>query len=409
MGRHKKPESEKKVKPSWGSQHGPLLNSVQYPKELIEALKHPPENVKNLDAWKELTRLEHHPLVTSAEAHVCSNGYVVNMKMTADKLKVKLAENNVPSSEVERLLKSAKLLRSMLTHMAALRRRVWGFKNEGEKASFNSFTEFKKQEILELYGKFWTHDEVIEHIYTLYGVTLSKGSLGLWRRKYVEEIAQLQEAHKRDFSDLRLGYKRSRLEEYTELYGIQKFKWKQTESREDYKLMLATLQEIRKEVEGDKLVIDGNFHVQVEHEINLKVQREALKTLNIYDIVISRLAAKAGISPMKIISRLHSSFYAKHSGLGRTVNYEDEIIWPSQQSYDFEALGKQQAVIAEQDKQDEAELNFSIDHNRAAVVKSKREQVLEAIRRRQEEAKTSAELVQVDEGVDRRYLKNNSL
>jgi hypothetical protein len=47
--------------------------------------------------------------------------------------------------------------------------------------------------------------------------------------------------------DMRLGVKRSRLEELTYLYGLQKEKFEETKRNDNYNLLLRTLEQIRKE------------------------------------------------------------------------------------------------------------------------------------------------------------------
>jgi hypothetical protein len=161
-----------------------------------------------------------------------------------------------------------------------------------------------------------------------------------FRKRHLDRIKEKQEEYKRDYSDVRLGHKRSRLDELQYLYNHRKQKYEESENKDDYKLLLQTIEQIRKEVEGDKFTIDGHLTMDVEHTVNLHIQNEVLKNIVINDIIVGRLSARIGVDSRVLINKLHNSYYAKFTGFDTSqADSLDEVpIYPSKFVYNFDDL-----------------------------------------------------------------------
>jgi hypothetical protein len=198
----------------------------------------------------------------------------------------------------------------------------------------------KKAIILELFSKLYTVKEVYIKLKDLGFKYITENLVSTFYTDNIDEIRKLQEKYKSDYTHLRLTSKTSRVEELTTLYVKLKSKYEKSNHRDDHKALIQTLDAIRKEVEGDKLTINGNLGIQIQTEVSLHVRQEMMKGVPLKEIIIGRLSARSGINPLNIISELNSSYYSKYNRLvsgGEEVDYE-EVILPSLQVYDFEKI-----------------------------------------------------------------------
>ena len=243
-----------------------------------------------------------------------------------------------------------------------------------QKGASKNVLETKKTYILELFGKFFSHVEVQKKLKRHYNIPVSIPTLQRFRKLHKKEIDELQKDHQKTISDIRLGHKRSRLEELCWLYSSTKddvedlndAKNRDKESDDEgvsftieefvklralvdkveldkKKFLVKIIETIKQEVEGDRLVIDGKFQIDIEHTVNEAVYRDLITdpSLSMIDIVISRLCARNNMNPLVFISKLHNSYYSKFNGFNElSEDFEDDITYPSSVVYDFNKLKK---------------------------------------------------------------------
>lgn len=210
-------------------------------------------------------------------------------------------------------------------------------------AHFRPYHEF----IINMFGKMFTAKEIKDLLGEEHGLKLTIGILNSFHAFHSDLIAKRVSAFKESFEDVRLGYKRSRLEELAWIYqqikrdfknpklGIQK---RNTFSKE----MRETLKQIKDEVEGDVIRIEGsmdvNHHLQA-HIANELINRETLRT-----IVIAKVASKLNLEPLSLAYEMEKSHYALfNSYLGNDPNAKglelpDHSFTPA--DYDFDGMGK---------------------------------------------------------------------
>jgi len=265
---------------------------------------------------------------------------------------------NLSEEEQMLLLKKQRAFRSLQCKAMNARKMSLDKTFKKNQASKNKMIDTlltaKKSELIELFGRMYTVKEILTMIKIDWKVTgISEVSLRQFYNSNSEEILRLQEKHKNDYSHLRLTSKTSRIEELTYLYQKLKRKYETSENREDHKALLSTIDSIRKEVEGEKLTIQGDLNIQLQQDVNHHVRSELMKTIALKEIILSRLSSRIGISPMKLISSLSDSHYAKLNRLiGDTIDVEhEEIEFPSLQPYDFDVIKRKQ----EEKKKEEAE------------------------------------------------------
>lgn len=307
-----------------------------------------PKDVKDKKKYLQYKALEKHRIVSTDKFQTASDGSIINMAWFGNILKKKIA--HLPAVEQELFLSEKELFYSINNKMTALKRQSMGLiqgwapvKEKGD----NSITKLKKTELLEYFGRMFTVDEVVEIVNKDWGVPIQKQAIQRFRTKNGKQIEDLIEKFKLSHVDMRLGVKRSRLEELTYLYGLQKEKFEDTKRNDNYSLLLRTLEQIRKEAEGDRLTIDGKVDIKYEVDIQQHLMNEVFKTLNLKEIILSRVAARMGLNPVKLVHSLNTSYYKKFSNVLGDYNPDEnsDVTFPSQMNYDFERIGKAQSIL----------------------------------------------------------------
>lgn len=250
----------------------------------------------------------------------------------------------------------------------------------------SSILSSKKTEILELFGKFYNLEDVHRILVEQHDFQVPISTLEYFRQKNINQIVELQEEYKRDYTIIRLTHKKSRLEELNYLYQDRKALYLSSKNREDYKLLLMTLKDIKTEVEGDILTINGNIDINIEQTINFQVQQELIKGLAIKDIIISRVSARLGINSSYLLQRLHTSYYSAFNGYGvPAVDIKNEQpLYPSQIIYNFDEIRNKADLKKGEQTQltklptlddDDKQLTQQLQNDLINLIKQKREAV----------------------------------
>lgn len=307
-----------------------------------------PKEVVDKKKYIQYKSLEKHRILTTDRLQVASDGTQINMALFAHMLRKKI--EHLPLEEQDHFLDEKRLFYETNNKLTSLKRQAMGLvqgwqiiKEKGD----NSITKLRKQELLEYFGRMFTVDEVVEMVNKDWGIPVQKPVIKAFRLKHAKQIQELIEKFKLSHVDMRLGVKRSRMEELTYLYCIQKDKFDENKKNDTYGLLLRTLEQIRKEAEGDRLTIDGKVDVRYEVNIQQHLMNEVFKTLNLKEIILARVAAKMNVNPIKLIHSLNTSYYKQFSNVLGDFNPEEEgsTVFPSQLNYDFERIGKAQSML----------------------------------------------------------------
>jgi hypothetical protein len=256
---------------------------------------------------------------------------------------------HLDSDTRERLIAVAQLIKSLTAQRTHFKRRAYGIK-KGEQAGSDPIMQYRDK-IVEMFGQFHSVEEVYKTIVTEWKLPCQRSTLEYIRRADGTEIRALQDAHQKDFSSVRLAHKKSRLLELAMLYQSRKIIYDRTQNKDDYNLLLRTLEQLRKEVEGDKLFIEGAIDLNIQATIDIHIKNEITSNLAIMDVIISRVAAKTNTNPLLILSKLHNSIYAKFTGFGNATRQEmidGDIQDIGLLSYDFDAIKKRIAIQQQQ-------------------------------------------------------------
>lgn len=337
-----------------------------------------PLSVTNEDAYLEMLERAKHPILHEKRYYECSDETIVNVGMFPHALRKKI--EHLPEEEINKVLKLNKIFYKVNNKVTALKTKAFT-KLANSRTSGGILFEHK-QEVLELFGKMFTIDEVVEILTEKWQFPISRTMVGQFRQRYANKIENLIEEHKAGFADIRLGVKRSRLEELTVLYGRMKRKWELKQYRDDYKLLIQTLESIRKEAEGDQVTINGKLDLSYEVNMNVHLRNEVFKTLNLKEIILGRVASRMGISAPRLVASLNNSFYSRFSNVLGTLDHDskEQISYPSQMSYDFERIRKNQQFYDQEMEDVEAVEVHSEDEVQNG--ETKKESLLEALKRK---------------------------
>jgi hypothetical protein len=247
-----------------------------------------------------------------------------------------------------------------------------------------SLLDARKAEIIVLFGHYHTLTEVHKIISVDWGLDVSFETVSRFRTTNLEAIQAEQDKYIKDYTGLRLVHKRSRLDEYSHLYENRKIIYDVNKSREDYKLLLQTLEFIRKEIEGDRLTVEGNVELNIQQTVNIHIQQNLIKDLNIAQLVLARISNRLDIDPLYLISRLEKSFYSKFTGFALPDNdiNNDKIIYPSNQLYDFNELKEkaEEAIVIDDKHEQEPikEVNIIAGKNLLAALLAKKREIIQS-------------------------------
>lgn len=345
-----------------------------------------PDGVVDKAAYLQYLKLSKHPLLNGDKIQEATDGTEINLASFPHIISKKIA--HLPVKEQNELMTLKDEYASINNKATALKRKAFG-DNMGAKSKGGVLAQ-RHAELIEYFGRMFTVEEMLKHVNEEWGIPVKKQAIEKFRRDNAVEIEKKIEVFKSSYSDIRLGVKRSRLEELVWLYGKAKDKYKDTLSREDYKVLLTTLEAIRKEAEGDRLTIDGKVDISYEAEVNMHLRDEVFKTLNLKEIIIARVAARMNVNPVKLIYSLNQSFYNAFSNvLGDFDENEAEntaLTYPSQMNYNFEKI-KKYHVQRDQEIQDAVVVEEQNNDKDAEKGKQAKETIAEKIKRKREAMK----------------------
>ena len=295
-----------------------------------------PKEVLDENAYKEWYILSKHNLLNDKAFVNTADGNKVSLHKLPHHLKKDIEHLDLKEQTKVMLLKQQ--YNKIFTQANVWKRRAFGTSTPKGHSLMGALND-RKEDVLELLGRMFSAEEVTKIINDEWKIPIAVGTVYNFKKANIDEITRRVDKHKASFSDLRLGIKRSRLEELIWLYNKRKDKYKQTENKDDYKLLLTTLEQIRKESEGEQISINGKLTLAYESEIQSHLQQEVFKSFNLKEIILARVAARSGVSVPKLIASLNNSYYNKYSGVVHEI--EDvpyEPVFPSTQNYNFDKM-----------------------------------------------------------------------
>lgn len=340
-----------------------------------------PDEVVDKKAYMKFIVLSRNPIITN-HYYETSEGENINLHTAPQWIRKYI--QHLPPAEQEAVMEAKREWQRLNMKRRAAEADAFGRRNKGGRPSMNNY----EADIVELFGRMFTIAEVIKVMGEDNEVILSEEYVkGVLKRRFTD-IERKREEYRNKVADVRLYNKRPRLEELAWMYSKMKMRYVAFSGIEAYNAMLRTLEQLRKEAEGDQININGALDININVEIQNRIQKEILKTINLKEIIIGRIAARMGYDTKKLIASLHNSYYSKFVQISGDFNPHTEMEYPSLINYDYNEIERRNAeandvvdIQAEEIKDEEKE---KADAVREMFLAKIREQ------RKEAEARTSA-------------------
>lgn len=301
-----------------------------------------PDGVADAKEYKKYISLSKHPKLRNT-IYIASDGTEVNIGMLPHRLRKKIEHLSPKEQEdILELKRQYNVIRGKVSAAQAKafgRAGMYGGKNK-EQLQANRLSPFE-EDIIELLGRMFTVAEVVKIMGEDNGIDVNEDEVKEVLKKHIIEIERKREEFRAKVTDVRLYSKRPRLEELTWMFSKMKTRYINLNSIDSYNSMLKTLEQIRKEAEGDIININGVLDVNIEAKIQNHIQKDVLKTINLKEIILGRVAARMNYDPQKLIAGLHNSYYAKFVDISGDYDPTAPMNYPSSSAYDFNAIENQ--------------------------------------------------------------------
>lgn len=230
-----------------------------------------------------------------------------------------------------------RMLRSRSVAFGRVRKGLKKYEEE-EKAKGITPERLYRDDVIELLGRLFSVKEVIKIMAEDNGIAITQPQVTKILRDNLSIIEQKRDQFRNRIADVRLYNKRPRLEELAWMYSKMKLRYVQLGGERAYDAMLRTLEQIRKESEGDVINLNGNLNMDINVQINNHIQQEIIKTINLKDIILGRVAARMNVDPQVLVAGLHNSYYAKFVPISGDFDKDATMEYPSLINYNFQEI-----------------------------------------------------------------------
>ena len=208
----------------------------------------------------------------------------------------------------------------------------------GNKNRAGGILESHAEDLLDLFGRLHSIDEVHKIIVQDWGLVLNRQTLVAWYSRNLKEIDRLRDQYASDFSDVALTKKRARLDKRSVMFYTYYNKWMNDPRIEYARLMLQILDQIEKEVDGENININvqGQINVDMTIEVN-KSLYEAQKRVPMNNMILAMVAAKRGIDPTRLMAQLTTSYYRNITGFG-VYEPDKQLVHPVDLTYNWNEI-----------------------------------------------------------------------
>lgn len=330
-----------------------------------------PEGVTDKAAFIKMKRHGEHQIIQNP-IYIASDGTEINLASLAHHVRKKA--RHLPDDERDKVDKLKQLHYKVNANYCAQKRLAFGIRSGKGFWAKDGILENRREELIEYFGRMYELEEVLKIVNLEWEMPISKITLQKFKTKYLDEINRKIEDHKHTYHNIRLSIKKSRFEELQYLYNKAKQMWEDNPKREDLRILITLLEQLRKEAEGDRLTVDGKVDITYEQNINVHLMKEVFSTMNIKEIILARVAARMSVNPVKLLYSLNNSYYRQFSNV--LGNYDEdeagktEVVYPSQLNYDFEKIG-QKFKMKDKDIEDAILLDVEETKNKTNVDKAK--------------------------------------
>jgi len=326
------------------STHDQHQDHTESPNIGHSAVNEVPDGVKNVEAYKKWLKLKDSPTISLPDRLIYTSDVNVVIDPAAAMPAIHKRLTPLGGDEIDEILQKVKAVKVVLSKVGSLKHKAFGISiNARHRSLAMGVLDERSSELIQYFGQLLTTTEVHKIITREWGYEVSIATLRKFKARNTEAIEQAKDQFYKDYSGIRLSHKKGRLLELQDIFIKRKMRWDESHSQADEKLMLQTLRQIREETHDPTLRINANINSNINVTIQNHIEREVMKGLTINDIIIARVAARMNVNPTFLITRLHNSLYAKHSGFKRPDDdlQDQDITYPSQMVYNWSQIAEQ--------------------------------------------------------------------
>lgn len=348
-----------------------------------------PEEVVDKKAYMKFIALSRNPIIKNYFVET-SDGESINLRTAPQWIRKYIA--HLTPAEQDEIMQKKQQWQSVNMKMRAAESAAFGKKNGVGRPKQDAL----EHDIVELLGRMFTISEVVRIMGEDNEIIVTEDQVKSVLKRRLVEVERKREEFRNKVADVRLYNKRPRLEELAWMYSKMKMRYVAYSGIDAYNAMLRTLEQLRKEAEGDQININGALEVNVNVEIQAHIQKEILKTINLKEIIIGRICARMGYDTKKLIASLHNSYYSKFVQISGDFDPNAEMEYPSLINYDYNEIERRNAAINDV-VEVEAEEVTDDEKDKANAV---REMFLAKIRKQREQAESRTSAYTQDHGSD---------
>ncbi len=352
----------------------------------------PPKGVTNYEDFYDYLKIskyiDEHPL--QIYTVIGDDGEVLTeVKCTSSVFFVErqLEKFGVTSKEIkEEINKRVRLFKVLVGIKSGLARK-W---RQGIMQGRGSVLQHRETELLELFGTLHTKEEIHKIITQEWGWGgISPKTINDFYSKNLTKIDLLRNEYANKTDDLVLTKKRGRLDKLSTIFYVNYQKFETTQKIDYSRESRACLEQIRKELEGERISLDVTGLPDVSALIQAsRTIQDITNIIPINMMVISLVAGKQGIDPTSLIGRLTNSYYSNLNGYSnKGIQENDTVINISTSNMDWDLIKRKLANEEKQSKAQEVDF-YEVTPKEKIVSETIKERMQRILKERQDDLKS---------------------
>lgn len=283
---------------------------------------------------------------------------------------------NINKEDEEKIIEIGRRIQKLQVEKASLYKK-WNRLVFNVKKGDDGVLAVRNAEVLTLFGKFYTINEIHTIIKDKWGAGITVESLQRFAVQNKTKIDKAKADYVLNSKELRLATDAGRLEILSMLAFEMEKRFEKNQSIEVSKELRGIVEQIRKEVKGDeiKLTIDGKIDIQATIQANLTLN-EVLQKLPVNMIILGLVAAKQQVNPAVIISSLGNSYYSKINGFSKLYD-KSEVELPGKfiRQYDWDQLKRNHEELEQNRVVEDITVFEEVTETVRPLVETKREEL----------------------------------
>jgi hypothetical protein len=245
--------------------------------------------------------------------------------------------------------------------------------------------DYHSAELLDLFGRYYSVNEVISYIEKKYSYRLTKQQVEAWVRKNATIIDQKKAQYTLENEGFRVANETGRLQVLNDLLA----KWQESNDKKllesKTNVILRILEQARKEIKGNELKLTADFKIDINASIQASENVMAIsKQLPINMLVIGMTAARQGLNPLVLMTQLASSYYSNVNGFNNRILGTEELLYPTNliKTYDWNDLEQKHKSLKQQFDQPIQDIieYQEVESEKAVVAAKSKEDILRKLR-----------------------------